>query len=149
MHSLLAPTEDLFPCLHNNHKICKRMSLCQILKICYRGNTRTARTRLQMKGRWESNLNVWFRLMYSTKLNCAASSFPKQNYNILSPNIHSHVSVSDLYNSTIGLPMWEYINRSQIHERGILEQSRTVSFLGIYVSNFRYNAWRQQTFSLT
>ncbi len=25
---------------------------------------------LQMKGQWESNINVWFPLMYSQKLNC-------------------------------------------------------------------------------
>ncbi len=53
---------------------------------------------LQMKGRWESNINVWLWFMYSQKWNCAASSFPKQNYNVLSPNFHIHVSVSDSYN---------------------------------------------------
>ncbi len=37
-------------------------------------------------GRWKSNINVWFRLMYSQTWNCAASLFPKQNYNVLSPN---------------------------------------------------------------
>ncbi len=41
------------------------------------------------------------RFMYSQKLYCAASLFPKQNYNVLSPNFHKHVSVSDLY-----LPCW-------------------------------------------
>jgi hypothetical protein len=44
---------------------------------------------------WESNINVWFRLMYSQNWNCAASLFPKQTYNnVLSPNFHIHVSVS-------------------------------------------------------
>jgi hypothetical protein len=42
---------------------------------------------------------------YSQKRNCAASLFPKQNYNVLSPNFHIHVSVSDLYISTMGLPI--------------------------------------------
>ncbi len=28
--------------------------------------------------------------------------FPKQNYNVLSPNFHIHVSVSDLYNPIPG-----------------------------------------------
>ncbi len=37
------------------------------------------------------------------KWNCAASLFPKQNYNFLSPNFHIHVSVSDLYIPRIGL----------------------------------------------
>ncbi len=32
---------------------------------------------------------------------------------------------------------WEYINRSQLHECKNLEQGRTVSFLGVFVSNFR------------
>jgi hypothetical protein len=36
---------------------------------------------LQMK----SNINVWLRFL-----------FPKQNYNVLSPNLHIHVSASDL-----------------------------------------------------
>jgi hypothetical protein len=45
----------------------------------------------------------------------------------LSPNVHIHVSVSDLYIPMIGLPVllqenvdrsWEYINRSQTHECG-------------------------------
>ncbi len=41
--------------------------------------------------------------MYSQKWNCAASLFPKQNYNVQSPNSHNHISVSDLYISRIGL----------------------------------------------
>ncbi len=40
---------------------------------------------LQMKVRRESNINVWFRFMYSHKWNCVASLFPKQYYNVLSP----------------------------------------------------------------
>ncbi len=35
---------------------------------------------LQMKGWWESNINVRFPFMHSQKWNCAASLFPKQNY---------------------------------------------------------------------
>jgi hypothetical protein len=58
---------------------------------------------LQMKGLWESNINVWFPFMYSQKLNCAASLFPKQNSNVLSPNSYTHISVGDLYISRIGL----------------------------------------------
>jgi hypothetical protein len=56
-------------------------------------------------------------------------SFPKQNYNVLSPRSHTHISVRDLYISRIGLPillqgnMWTdpgniYVNRSQTHECG-------------------------------
>ncbi len=54
-------------------------------------------TTLQIKGRWESNINVWFRFIYSQKWNCAASLFTKQNYNVLYPSFHIHVSVCDLY----------------------------------------------------
>ncbi len=152
--------------------------------------------------------------MYSHKWNCAALLFPKQNYNVLSPNFHIHVSVSNLYIARIGLPIllqptllsvscelvlnlalapssvwmgqmlklkcahsplnprvlsstsvpftlttvqvpnlalthtkqitvkqadrsWEYINLSQIHECRNWEQGHTVSFLGIYKSDFR------------
>ncbi len=34
---------------------------------------------------------------------CATLLFPKPNYNVLSPNLHIHVSVSDLYIPTISL----------------------------------------------
>ncbi len=44
---------------------------------------------------------IW--IMYSQKWNLAASLFPKQNYNVLSPNFHIHVSVNDLYIPMIGL----------------------------------------------
>ncbi len=40
--------------------------------------------------------------MYSQKWNCAASLFPKQYYNFLSPNSYTHISVRDLYISRIG-----------------------------------------------
>ncbi len=32
-------------------------------------------------------------------------AIPKQNYNVLSPNFHIHVSVSDFYIPGIGLPI--------------------------------------------
>ncbi len=49
--------------------------------------------------------------MYSQKLNCVASLIPKQKYNVLSPNFHIHVSLSDLYISRIGLPILLQPNR--------------------------------------
>ncbi len=42
-----------------------------------------------MKGKWESNINVWFPFMNSQKWNCAASLFPKHNYHVLSPNSYT------------------------------------------------------------
>jgi hypothetical protein len=50
---------------------------------------------LQIKGRWESNINVWFPFMCSQKWNFAASLFPKENF--------THMSLRDLYISRIGL----------------------------------------------
>jgi hypothetical protein len=38
--------------------------------------------------------------MYSQKYNCMASLFIKQNYNVLSPNVHIHISVSDIPGSS-------------------------------------------------
>jgi hypothetical protein len=66
----------------------------------------------------------------------------------LIPNIHIHISVSNLYISTIGPPMllqlnrnisWKYTNRSQIHECRFWEQVRADSFLELFVSNFRFS----------
>jgi hypothetical protein len=39
------------------------------------------------------------------------SLFPKQNVNVLSPNFHIHVSVSDIYIPRIGLPILLQPNR--------------------------------------
>jgi hypothetical protein len=74
-------------------------------------------------------------------------------YNVLSPNIQIHVSVSDLYIPMISLPIllqpnrqtdpgsWESLNRSQIHECRNWERGREVLFLGIHKSDFRCSAW--------
>ncbi len=80
---------------------------------------------------WESNINVWFQFMKSQKWNCAASLFPKQNYNILSPISYTHVSVRDLYISRIDLSillqqnMWTYV----------------IPILGTHKFDSRYSAW--------
>ncbi len=52
---------------------------------------------LQMKGQWESNINVWFPFMYSQIWNCAALLFPEQNYNVLSPNSYTHIYLWEIY----------------------------------------------------
>ncbi len=91
---------------------------------------------LKMKGRWESNINDWFLFRYSQKWNCAASLFPKQNYNVLTLNFHIHVFVSDLYIPRIGLPILMHL---QIHECRNWKWRRTVSFLEIHKSDFRYS----------
>ncbi len=95
-----------------------------------------------MKGRWESNINVWFPFMYFQKWNCAASLFPKQNYNVLSPNSYINISVRDLYifPGSVGLfaaakyvdRSWVYINRSQTHECRNWDWGRTIPREGIH-----------------
>ncbi len=65
----------------------------------------------------------------------------------LSSNFHIHVSVSDLYIPKFGPPIvlqqnrqtnqGEYINLSQKHLCRNWVCSRAVSFLGIFISNFR------------
>ncbi len=62
---------------------------------------------LQMKVRWESNINVWFPFLYSQKWNRAASLVTKQNYNVLSPNSYTPISVRDLYISRINLSIFD------------------------------------------
>ncbi len=64
------------------------------------------------RGRWESNVNIWFRFMYSQKWNHTASYFQNRIIcNVLSPNFHIRVSVSKLYIPRIGLPILLQANR--------------------------------------
>ncbi len=58
---------------------------------------------LQMKGRWESNINGWFQFMYSQKLNCY---YKITNYIVLSPSSYFPGSVC-LYSAA-----WKYVDRS-------------------------------------
>jgi hypothetical protein len=70
----------------------------------------------------------------------------------LIPNFNIHVPVNDFYIPRIGLPillqqntvggpiLWEYINRSQIHECGNWERSRPVSFLTVHISELLCSA---------
>ncbi len=74
--------------------------------------------------------------------------FPEKEYRGLSPNFHIHVSVSELYIPTRGLPVlleeictvdwsWEYINRSKTHECGNRGWGRAIPRKGIYKRNCR------------
>jgi hypothetical protein len=100
---------------------------------------------LQMKGCWES----WFPFMHSQKWNCPATLFPKQNYNVLSPNSYTHISVGDLYflgsvclfccSQICGPILGIYINRSQTHECRNWEWGHTIPFLGIQKLDFQHS----------
>jgi hypothetical protein len=99
---------------------------------------------LQMKGHCESKINVWFPSMYSQKWKYAASLFPKQNYNVLSPSSFTHISVRDLYIPMIGLPillqpnMWILgIYKSlNTHECGNLDWGCAITRKGIHKWDF-------------
>ncbi len=78
-------------------------------------------------------------LFLEMKLHCLVIS--KQNYNVLSPNFHIHVSVRDLYISMIGLPRTDRGNKKS----GMMPRSLV---LGIYVWNFRYSVLKEVVGSL-
>jgi hypothetical protein len=65
--------------------------------------------------------------------------FPEKELRGLSPNFHIHVSVSNLYIPTIGLPT-VCINLSQTHECAKWDWGRAVPFLRIHKWDFRYSA---------
>jgi hypothetical protein len=84
-----------------------------------------------------------------TKVHCKEDPiyvFTEMKLRGLVPNSYIHVSVSDLYITTIGLPI--VLNRSQIHECRNWERGRAVSFLGIIDSNFRYRVFAVYTEAL-
>ncbi len=90
---------------------------------------------LQIKGRWESNINVWFKFMYSQTLNCAASLFLKQSYNLRSVSQFPHFMYS------ICERFMYSEDHSQIHKYRNWERGRPLSFLGIHKSNFRNSVY--------
>jgi hypothetical protein len=104
---------------------------------------------LQRKGQWESNINVCFPFMYSQKWNFAALFFPKQNYNVLSPNSYCKFYVWFIYFQDRSAyfaaakyveQSWEYTNHSQTHKCRNCDWGRAIPFLGIHKLDFRYSA---------
>jgi hypothetical protein len=104
---------------------------------------------LQMKGRWESNINVWFPFMYSHKWNCAASLFPEQNYNVLSPSFYTHIISVDRFMyfqdrsvyfaaaKLCGHILGKY--KSLTHECMNWDWGRAIPFLRIHKFDFWYS----------
>jgi hypothetical protein len=93
--------------------------------------------------------NVCFLVMYSQKWNCAASLFPKHNYNVKSPNSYTYRCVRDLiFPGSVCLfaaakyvdRSWEYKNRSQTHECGNWDWDRAIPRKGIHKWDFRCRA---------
>ncbi len=115
-------------------------------------NTKLHCTALQMKDRWESNINVWFPFMYSQKWNCY---FQNRSMMFCLPVPTLIFSVIDLHISRIGLPillqgnMWtdpgNYINRSQTHECGKWDWHCVIPRKGIHKWDFPCSVrWREE-----
>ncbi len=102
---------------------------------------------LQMKGWWESNINVWFRFIYSQKWNYAAWYFQNRITMFCLP-ISTFMYLWAIYIfpglvclfccSKIGRPILG-IYHSQIHECRNWERGCAASFLGIHKSDFQYS----------
>ncbi len=80
---------------------------------------------LQMKGRWESNINVWFRFMHSQKWNCAVCYFQNRVTMICLPiSTFMYLWVIYIFSGSVCIfccnqkdkPILGYINGSQRHE---------------------------------
>ncbi len=98
---------------------------------------------LQMKDRWESNINVWFPFMYSLKWNCYV-----QNRIIMFclQFLYSYITERFIYfqdrsaYSAVGKYVdwpWKYINRSKTRECGNWEWGRAIPRNGIHEKDFR------------
>ncbi len=82
------------------------------------------------------------RNQYSQKLNCAASFsiYTISTFMYLWAIYALPRSVLLFCSIAFADRSWEHINRSQIHKCGNCEGDHTVSFLGLFVSNFLYSA---------
>jgi hypothetical protein len=65
--------------------------------------------------------------------------FPKQNFNVLSPNFHIHVSVYDLYILRIGLPILLQPNRQT--DPGNISIAHSYMNVGIGNEPTQYHFW--------
>ncbi len=103
---------------------------------------------LQMKGWWESNINVWFPFMYSQKWTCYFQTriimfcLPAPTL-IYLWEIYIYFQDRSAYSAAGN--MWtdlsEYINCSQTHECENWDWGRTIPRKGIHKCDFRCSAW--------
>ncbi len=100
------------------------------------------RVTLQMKGRWESNINVWFPFMYSQKWSCF---FQNRIVMFRLQFLHSYICERFIYfRDRSAYPAagkyvdqsWEYINCSQTRECGNWDWGRAIPRKGIHKWDF-------------
>ncbi len=103
---------------------------------------------LQMKGRWQSNINVWFSFMYYHKWNCYFQNRIIM-FSLQDPTLiyickrFIYVQDRSAY-SAAGKYVdrsWEYINRSQIHECRNWDWGRAIPRKGIHNGYFLCSVW--------
>jgi hypothetical protein len=99
---------------------------------------------LQMKGRWESNINVWFPFLYSQKWKCY---FQNRIIMFCLPSSYTHISFLFFQDqsaySAAGKYVhqsWEYINRSQTHKCGNWDWGCAIPRKGIHKWDFPCSA---------
>ncbi len=110
------------------------------------------RPRSILNNRWDISFNNLLQCIFVATLQrknteISKQIFPEKEYRGLSPNFYIHVSVSNIYLPTIGLPIfcwrkyvdrsWDYINRSQTHECWNWGWGRAIPRKGIHKWDFR------------
>jgi hypothetical protein len=112
----------------------------------------------QVKGRWESNINVWFPFTYSQKWNCALCSLVNCKNRILMfcfP-IPTLIYLCEIYifpgsvclfccSQICGTILGIYKSLTQTRECSNWDWCHAIPFLGIHKFDFRYSAWSQDS----
>ncbi len=98
-----------------------------------------------MKAPWESNINIWYDLCIPRNETALSRYFQNRIIMFCLPiSTFMYLWMISVFSGSVCLfcltILAIYINCSQIHECRNRERDRTVSFLGIYKSNFRYSA---------
>ncbi len=112
-------------------------------------NTVYSSTALQMKGQWESNINVWFSFVYSHKWNC----YFQNRIIMFSQPVPTLIYLWEFYIfpgyvclfccRKICGPILGIINRSQTNESGNWDWGRAIPRKGIHKWYFSCSVQRQ------